>query len=245
MNGAVPTAWALVPARGGSKSIRLKNLVPLAGRPLLDYGIRAVQAAGCCARIICSTDHPDIAARALHLGAEVDPRPEALATDDANVNDVARDLLARLGATAPLPEWIVLIQPTSPFLLPGQVTDLLAAAAADPEARSGQTIAKVPHNHHAWNQRDFAGGRTAFHYAAERARGYNKQLKPALHVFGNLVITRASALLAGDDFFAQPSVGRLIARPYDMDVDGPEDVVLAEALIAAGAVDLSFLDGTP
>ena len=116
------TIWAFVPARGGSKSIPLKNLVPVAGVPLLNYGVRAVQASGRISRIICSTDHDDIAVCARELGIEVDCRPRHLATDDAAVADVAREFLARKGS----PDILVLVQPTSPFLLPEHVQALLS-----------------------------------------------------------------------------------------------------------------------
>ena len=67
--------WAVVPARGGSKSIPRKNLLTLDGRPLLDYCVRAAQASRRFVRIFCSTDDSVIAARAHELGIEVDARP--------------------------------------------------------------------------------------------------------------------------------------------------------------------------
>lgn len=235
------TAWGLVPARGGSKSIPLKNLVPLAGVPLLDYGVRAAQAAGRLERIVCSTDDERIAARARHLGLEVDRRPVDLATDAAPVAEVAREFLQRAGA----PDLLVLVQPTSPFLLPEHVGALLDAMARDGEARSGQTVARCPHNHHAWNQREVVDGRVRFKFPAERAGAYNKQAKPVHYVFGNLVAARASALLEGEGFFAEPSVVVEIVPPYDFDLDAPGDAAIAEALLAAGTVRLPHMTGTP
>ena len=158
------TIWAFVPARGGSKSIPLKNLARVAGVPLLTYGVRAVQASGRVSRIICSTDHDDIAACARELGIEVDCRPGHLATDDAAVADVAREFLARKGS----PDILVLVQPTSPFLLPEHVHVLMDAMMNDREARSGQTITSCPHNHHAWNQREVVEGRTRFKFSVEQ-----------------------------------------------------------------------------
>ncbi|MBM3556283.1 MAG: acylneuraminate cytidylyltransferase family protein, partial [Alphaproteobacteria bacterium] len=115
-------AWGLVPARGGSKSIPYKNLVPLAGRPMLDYGVRAAQKSGRLARLFGSTDDDRIAARFAELGVEVDRRPTALATDDAAVADVARDfLIRRRQAGDTLPEILALVQPTSPFLRPSDI----------------------------------------------------------------------------------------------------------------------------
>ena len=48
--------WAFVPARGGSKSIKLKNLVEINSKPLLDYGISASIRSQIFSRIIVSTD---------------------------------------------------------------------------------------------------------------------------------------------------------------------------------------------
>jgi len=236
-------AWALVPARGGSKSIPYKNLVPLAGQPLLDYGIRATLASDRCARIVGSTEDEKIAARFAALGIECDRRPPSLAGDDTAVADVAREWLLRLRAGGEhLPEVLVLVQPTSPFLLPRHVGILIDAMAADPAARSGQTVVGCPHNAHAWNQRAFENGRVCFVYAEERRRGYNKQAKPKHWLFGNLVAARVDALLDGEGFFAEPSAAVEIERPYDFDLDTAADVAIAEALIAGGVVRLPHMN---
>src|SRR5579871_1266206 len=176
-------AWALVPARGGSKSIPLKNLLPLAGRPLLDYVISAGKASHALSRIICSTDSARIADRARQLGIEVDHRPDALATDDAKVDDVARDLLTRCDSSD-LPYIVVLLQPTSPFVQPHDVADLLKFFDARPLAQSVHNVCPVPHNLHAWNQRSLSeDGGVMFAFEAERARARNKQEKPVLFAF--------------------------------------------------------------
>lgn len=236
-------AWALVPARGGSKSIPYKNLVPLAGRPLLDYGIRGAQASDRCVRIVGSTEDEKIAAHFAAHGIECDRRPAALAADDTAVADVAREWLLRLRVGGErLPDVLVLVQPTSPFLLPRHVGMLIDAMAADPHARSGQTIVACPHNAHAWNQRAFESGRLRFVYAEERRRGYNKQVKPKHWLFGNLVAARVDALLEGEGFFAEPSAAVEIERPYDFDLDTAADVAIAEALIAGGVVRLPHMN---
>jgi CMP-N,N'-diacetyllegionaminic acid synthase len=232
------TIWAFVPARGGSKSIPLKNLVELGGRPLLDYGILAARASGLCSRIVCSTDHEGIAARARDLGVESDARPAHLATDDARVSDVALEWLSRTGS----PDIVVLIQPTSPFVRATDVGAVVEALGRETGAASAQTIVRCPHNHHAWNQRDVAAGMVSFHFAAERAKAANKQGKFPSWLFGNVVAARPSALNDPLGFFAAPSVGVPIERPYDMDVDDAADLVVAEALLRSGAVKVAARD---
>lgn len=229
----VPLCWALVPARGGSKSIPKKNVVNLGGRPLMCWGIEAIQLSGRCQRIICSTDDEEIAAVAEVCRIEVDRRPAHLATDDAAVADVARDFLER---QAQLPDILLLVQPTSPFLLPTHVLNLIQQMAARPDCKSGQTITPVMHNSHAWNQRVYDSGEVRFKFAEERRAAYNKQSKPKLYGFGNLVAVKPAELLAGKDFFAEPSIGYEIPWPYNLDVDGSDDLRLAELLLQGGVI---------
>lgn len=230
------TAWAFVPARGGSKSIPLKNLVELGGRPLMSYGVCAAQESAVFERIVCSTDYPQIADLAYRLGIEVDQRPAELCGDDADVSEVAREFLSR--QASPLPDFLYLIQPTSPFLLAEHIRLLRAALENDPGCKSGHTVSRAPHNFHFWNSRRVADGRVEFFFAEERASGYNKQRKPACHYFGNLIAARCSALLRGESFFAKPMAAVEIPQIYSFDLDKPEDIAVAQALIDAKSVSL-------
>jgi CMP-N-acetylneuraminic acid synthetase len=231
--------WALVPARGGSKSIPHKNLAILGGRPLLDYGVLAAKSSGRCTRIICSTDDQKIGDRAVDLGIEVDWRPAILATDEAAVADVAREFLSRQSMK---PDILILIQPTSPFLLPRHIDELLDLMLQYPDTKSGQTICPVPHNYHTWNQRLAEDGYVRFMYAEERRVAYNKQHKPKVYSFGNLVAAKPEALIAGMDFFAEPSAGSIINWPFNFDVDSPDDLRLAEVILQTGLVRLDHLN---
>ena len=70
----------LIPARGGSKGIPLKNIVLLMGRPLLAYTCEAALASHCLDRVVVSTDDPEIAQIAREYRAEVPfMRPQQLA----------------------------------------------------------------------------------------------------------------------------------------------------------------------
>ncbi|GKT37469.1 acylneuraminate cytidylyltransferase family protein, partial [Aduncisulcus paluster] len=85
--------------------------------------------------------------------------------------------------------WLALLQPTSPFLLPAQIDACSEALRDNPEANSAQTVAEIPHNYHAFNQRVIKDGAVDFNFTEERKFCYNKQSKPHFYSFGNLVIT--------------------------------------------------------
>lgn len=232
-------AWAFIPARGGSKGIPLKNIALLGGRPLLDYASRAALASGCFERVVCSTDHPLIAARARELGLEVDARPAELSGDVITTQAVMLEWLSRQ-VDQVLPEFIFVVEPTSPFLRADDIRALLEKFSAAVEAVSAQTVALPPHTHHAWNQRRMEGDRVCFAFSERKTVNF-KQEKPILYIFGNLLACRTTKLLAGHGLFDEPSVGVRIEWPYDVNIDYPEDMRLAEALLQAGEVVLPHM----
>ena len=76
-------------------------------------------------RVIVSTDGVDIAAVAREHGAEVFDRPPELATDEAVVADVLRHVIGELRASGETARYIVLLQATSPFRVPDDVSSCL------------------------------------------------------------------------------------------------------------------------
>jgi CMP-N-acetylneuraminic acid synthetase len=82
---------AIIPARGGSKGLPRKNILPLLGKPLIQYTIDAAKQAKLLDRIIVSTDDPEIAEIAKGLGAEVPfLRPAELAQDHSSTEEALR-----------------------------------------------------------------------------------------------------------------------------------------------------------
>ncbi len=231
----------LIPARGGSKSIPYKNIVKLGGHPLIAYSINAGRLSTRISRFTCSTDDPRIADVCSTYKCPVLERPEELAQDDTHIIDVIIDVLTKLDRNEGYrPDVIALLQPTSPFVLPGQIDESLQLLEHDNLAQSVQTIAAFPHNFHAFNQREIEGGYVRFKFAQERARCYNKQSKPTLFSFGNFLATRREALLERQ-VFAEPSLAVTVPSPYALDVDGPEDFELAEWYLNTGKVELPVI----
>ncbi len=202
----------------------------------MEYGIRAALASNRLEKVICSSDHDAILKCAKDLGAGADLRPEKLSGDEIPVGEVALDFLNRHRPS--IPDVLVLVQPTSPFLLPEHVSQLLDALENDPEAQSCHNITPVSHNSHAWNQREEVNGRARFLYREERNTAYNKQMKPSLYTFGNLIAVRTRALLETGSFYTEPCAVVEIERSYAYDVDQPEDIPIAEALLKSACVSL-------
>ncbi len=107
---------SIIPARGGSKGIKLKNLKLLNSKPLLDYSINSSLKSKFITRTIVSTDHSKISKHAKKLGAEVIQRPKRLSTDSSQIEPVIEYCLNYLELKENYrPDLIILLQNTSPL----------------------------------------------------------------------------------------------------------------------------------
>jgi CMP-N,N'-diacetyllegionaminic acid synthase len=88
----------VIPARGGSKGVPGKNLMPVGGTPLLVWSIDSAKHVAPRERILVSPDHADIAALARRNGATVIERPHDLAGDRAPTEPVIEHALDAVGA---------------------------------------------------------------------------------------------------------------------------------------------------
>src|SRR5262245_27966066 len=79
-----PMNVAIVTARAGSKSIVDKNVLPLRGKPMVQFPIHAAQAASRIAEVWVSTDGEAIAEASRDAGAKIIPRPDELGGDTVN-----------------------------------------------------------------------------------------------------------------------------------------------------------------
>lgn len=121
---------AIIPARGGSKGIPLKNLQKIGGRSLLARAIEAAQRSTEIDTVVVSTDHEGIAAEARTHGAEVVMRPDDISGDTASSESALLYTLAQLSRTHRPFDITVFIQCTSPFINPQDLDEAVEAVAA-------------------------------------------------------------------------------------------------------------------
>jgi CMP-N,N'-diacetyllegionaminic acid synthase len=115
-------ALAIVPARGGSKSIPRKNMVEIAGKPLIDWTLEAAGAAHSIDSILVSSDNKEILEHsATFPKVRAEKRPAYLAEDHTSTEAVIDHIVE----TSQFPEdrIFVLLQPTSPVRTPHQIND--------------------------------------------------------------------------------------------------------------------------
>lgn len=107
---------AIIPARGGSKGVPLKNIKKLNKIPLIEYSIIAAKKSKLINRVIVSTDNKKIAKISRELNAEVPfLRPKKISGDYIPIKDVVKHVINFLRNQQYFPDVIVILQPTSPF----------------------------------------------------------------------------------------------------------------------------------
>lgn len=133
---------ALIPARGGSKGLPRKNVLPLAGRPLIAYSIEGAHASQLITRTVVSTDDEEIAEIARAHAAEVPfMRPAELARDESTDVEVFRHALEWLRDEEGYgPELVVHLRPTNPLRRPEVIDDAIRRMLDEPLADALRSV---------------------------------------------------------------------------------------------------------
>ncbi len=113
---------AIIPARGGSKGLKEKNIYPVAGKPLLAWSVLQALASTSIGKVFVTTDDDAIANVASMYGAEVIVRPPELAGDKASSESAILHAAGVIEREYAMPiSTIVFLQATSPLRKPGDI----------------------------------------------------------------------------------------------------------------------------
>lgn len=133
----MPRVIAIIPARGGSKGLPNKNILPIAGKPLIAWSIEAALQSGVCDRVLVSTDSAAIREAAIEAGAWVPfLRGDELAQDLTPTEPVLQDALLRAEVLDKRFDIVVFLQPTDIFRNKRWITEAVNLLAQRPELES-------------------------------------------------------------------------------------------------------------
>lgn len=216
----------IIPARGGSKRIPRKNVLPLNGVPLIAYTIRAAKNAHVFDKIIVSSEDTEIQKVAIDEGVDVDNRPEQMAGDKVTKVTVVREYLERTKAIENY-EFVAALLPTCPF-------------------RHSDDI-KIPYNKFiSQKENDFLIGVVEYDFpvqlALEKASedimrmvnpdGYNttrsQNIEKRYHPNGSLYLARIDAFLTKGTFFNEQMMVYEMPPERSWDIDYPWQWDIAE-----------------
>ena len=236
---------ALIPARGGSKSIPGKNIKPLAGHPLIAYSIAAGLASEMVTRVIVSTDDERIAEIAKSYGAEVPfLRPQEFALDNTPDFPVFEHALTWLKENdGYVPEIVVQLRPTSPFRRVWHIDKAVWSLLEHPEADSIRTVCVPFQNpYKMWRIDEEGFMRPLVDIGIPEAYNMPRQELPQVYWQTGYVDAAWSDTILSKKSMTGDFILPLIIDSSDwVDIDSPDDWERAERMILDGKVDLDDL----
>ena len=226
----------LITARGGSKSIPRKNIHLLAGKPLIAWTIEAAQKSKNLCRVIVSTDDGRIAEVAEQYGAEVPfTRPSELAQDDSDHVSVVEHALKWLEENENFdPDYIMLLQPTSPFRLTEDIDAAIEIAKSNnADAVVGVTEMK-PHPYLSQHLGD--DGSISPLLPTDIPYLRRQALPTVFAINGAVYLNRPKSLLKHRSFTPEGTFGYVMPAERSMDIDTPWDLEVAELILQTRVV---------
>ena len=234
------TVLAVVPARGGSKGIPLKNLREVGGRSLVARAGDVIAGVPEIDRAVASTDHAEIAAAAMEAGIDVPfLRPEAISGDRIGDFDV---LMHALKATEAIDkknyDIVVMLQPTSPLRTPAQVSGAIRMLV-DGNWDSVWTVSSTDSKSHPLKQLTVGTDGTLGYYDNRGGQIVARQeLSPVYHRNGiAYAITRDCLLRQGS--IKGDRAGAFVVDGDHVSIETEWDIQLVEWLLSRPGSDPS------
>lgn len=233
MSSSVGKILGLIPARGGSKDIPGKNIVSLAGQPLISYTIEAALESRVFDRVVVSTDDEQIAEISREWGAEIPyMRPAELAEDNSGALEVIQHMVSALMKHDDwLPEWIVYLQPTSPMRSSTSVQAALGFARKS-DCDSLVSVTRVPHQFSMESQLDLVDGYLV-PARPDEPSPTRRQDKPVRYARNGpaILVTRYETVMNKNSLYGDTVLPFEMSARESHDIDEPYDLEYVEWLM--------------
>ena len=220
---------AIIPARGGSKGIRRKNLQKLSGKPLIAHTIIAAKKTKSINKIIVSTDDKEIGKISKNNGAEVPfLRPKQISKDTSSIIEVIKHALKFLQENQSyVPDIIILLQPTSPLRTSQLITKTINTLKKS-KATSVITVSKITKHPYAayWLKNDFLKPFEKNFTKYSRRQEFPDLFFPtgAVYAFWYDTLKKFNSLHG-------PKIKPIVVHDEDIDIDNLRDLFFAEMML--------------
>ena len=225
---------SVIPARGGSRGIPKKNIVPVNGVPLICYTIRASINSRYVEKTIVSTDDDEIAAIAAEHGADVFMRPAELALDDTPTEPVMENVLDTLKQKEGcIPEYVCLLQPTSPLRVSRDVDNAFEQII---EEGSDSLLSVCDSHSFLWKKGGGSAVPINYDFGKRPRRQEMEQYREngAIYIFKNSLFAESGNRLGGKISFY------VMDESKSVEIDTEFDLKLVEQIISENGAKLSF-----
>jgi len=223
---------AIIPARGGSKSIPKKNIVSLLGKPLIQYTIESALKSKYLDRVIVSTDNEEIAEISKRLGAEIPClRPKELAQDNTPTLPVLQHIVGYLKEKEDYsPFAVVTLQPTSPLRNEKHIDQSIEKFLENPEDDSLISVVQVPHSMTPGSLMRIENNYLE-NYILQKNPILKRQDKPILFARNGPAICITKTDRLNEYIFDGKIIPYIMSKIESFDIDDMEDLKIVESIM--------------
>lgn len=221
----------IIPARGGSKGLKRKNILPLGKKPLLQYTFESAKNSKLLTKVILSSEDVEIIEVAKGLGLEVPfKRPDNLSQDTTTSLEVVKHALHYFKEKGELFDAVCLLQPTTPFRESELIDKAIQKFISD-SPDSLVSVREVPHEynpHWIFEEKD---GRLSIATGEKEIISRRQELPKAYFRDGAIYLTKASMILDQNSLYGK-NIGFIDTTdsPY-VNIDTPSDWEKAESIL--------------
>lgn len=238
MNEKKKKVLIIIPARGGSKGIKNKNIRNFCGKPLIAHTIlqaKALKRKGIDFRLIVSTENKKIAEISKKYGAKIPfLRPEEMAQDNSLVMDAILYTINRLAKEENyIPDYVMIFQTTGPLREMEDIYKCLNKI----ETRNTDAVATAcptfPLFYHLTKDNYFVLVNEPPRKFGQKnkLKGFRRQVFPkGYKLNGCINLIKTGVLLKEKTFFPKKTKAVIIDEWRSVDLDNPADFVLAELI---------------
>lgn len=227
----------IIPARGGSKGLPRKNILPLLGKPLIAWTIEQANSSKYLEKVFVSTDDEEIAKISKNYGAEVPfIRPKELATDDAKGVDVVMHAIEWLEMNNNFYDLIMLLQPTSPLRTTEDIDNTIELLFSK-KAKAIISVCEAEH-HPSWTN-ILPPDDCMKNFLRPEIMNKNRQELPIFYrLNGAIYLAYCCYLKTLRSFFGEETYAYKMHRGSSIDIDNDVDFKFAEFLLEKYAIKL-------
>ncbi|GMB01707.1 acylneuraminate cytidylyltransferase family protein [Pelosinus sp. IPA-1] len=217
----------IIPARGGSKGIPGKNIIDLAGKPLIAWTIEAAKKSKYIDRLVLSSDDDDIIRVATQCGCEVPfKRPDEFAKDNTPGIDPVLHAISML----PGFDYIILLQPTSPLRTAEDIDGCIEYCMIK-QANCCISVTE-PDKSPFWMYHINSQGILEPILQTDNEVATRRQDLPVVYALnGAVYVAKCDWLITNKSFLSKETVGYAMSKDHSIDIDSLRDLQLAKLLL--------------
>jgi len=220
------TFLAIIPARGGSKRLPRKNVLELAGKPLIAWSIEAGLKSKYRNKVVVTSDDNEILEISKKYGAEIIKRPDELASDTATTFDAVKHTIDNIEKY----DYIVLLQPTSPLRDSKHIDEAIELLKSK-NADAVVSVCEMDHSPLWSNTLDDSLSMKDFLRDEVLNKG-SQDLEKYYRLNGAIYICKTDKLLEEKSFFLKENIfAYVMDRKSSVDIDEEMDFNMAEILM--------------